>query len=155
MFERLTDRGRRVMAFARKAAQRLGHEHIGSEHILLGLLEEGGGVAAKVLEGLEVDFDEVRRQVEQLTPAGSADELRSPLDLTPRAKQVLQWSREESGNLGHDYVGTEHLLLGLLRTQQSTAAQVLQNSRLELDGVRAAVVDFLVDETMRRSTPPS
>ena len=115
MFDRFTDRARRVMGLARQEAQRFNHEYIGTEHILLGLIQEGSGVAANVLRNLDIDLDKIRREVEKIVQSGPSMVTMGQLPFTPRAKKVLELSVEEASNLGHNYIGTEHLLLGLIR----------------------------------------
>ena len=115
MFERFTDRARKVMALANQEAQRFNHEYIGTEHILLGLVKEGSGVGANVLKNLDVDLRKVRLEVEKLVHSGPDMVTMGKLPQTPRAKKVIEYAIEEARNLNHNYVGTEHLLLGLLR----------------------------------------
>jgi ATP-dependent Clp protease ATP-binding subunit ClpC len=127
MFERFTDRARKVMALANQEAQRFNHEYIGTEHILLGLVKEGSGVGANVLKNLDVDLRKVRLEVEKLVKSGPDMVTMGKLPQTPRAKKVIEYAIEEARNLNHNYVGTEHLLLGLLREHDGVAAQVLMN----------------------------
>src|SRR5947207_4918038 len=143
MYERFTDRARKVMQLANQEAQRLNHEYIGTEHILLGLVKEGSGVAANVLKNLDIDLRKIRLEVEKLVQ--SSPEVGTPgkLPQTPRAKKVIEYSIEEARNLNHNYVGTEHLLLGLLREQEGVAAQVLMNLGLRLGDVREEVLNLL------------
>jgi ATP-dependent Clp protease ATP-binding subunit ClpC len=143
MFERFTERARRVMALANQEAQRFNHEYIGTEHILLGLVKEGSGVGANVLKNLNVDLHKVRMEVEKLVKAGPDMVTMGKLPQTPRAKKVIEYSIEEARNLNHNYVGTEHLLLGLLREHDGVAAQVLMNLGLKLDEVREEVLSLL------------
>jgi len=143
MFERFTERARKVMALANQEAQRFNHEYIGTEHILLGLVKEGSGVGANVLKNLGVDLHKVRIEVEKLVKAGPDMVTMGKLPQTPRAKKVIEYSIEEARNLNHNYVGTEHLLLGLLREQDGVAAQVLMNLKLQLDEVRGEVLKLL------------
>ncbi len=143
MFERFTDRARKVMALANQEAQRLNHEYIGTEHILLGLVKEGSGVGATVLKQLDVDLRKVRLEVEKLVKSGPDMVTMGRLPQTPRAKKVIEYAIEEARNLGHNYVGTEHLLLGLLREQDGVAAQVLMNLGLKLEEVRQEVLNLL------------
>ena len=142
MFERLTDRARKVMALANQEAQRFNHEYIGTEHILLGLVKEGSGVGANVLKHLEIDLRKVRLEVEKLVKSGPDMVTMGKLPQTPRAKKVIEYAIEEARSLNHNYVGTEHLLLGLLREQDGVAAQVLMNLGLKLDDVREALADI-------------
>ncbi len=143
MFERFTDRARKVMALANQEAQRFNHEYIGTEHILLGLVKEGSGVGANVLKNLEVDLRKVRLEVEKLVKSGPETVTMGKLPQTPRAKKVIEYAIEEARNLNHNYVGTEHLLLGLLREQDGVAAQVLMNLNLRLEDVREEVLNLL------------
>jgi len=143
MFERFTDRARKVMALANQEAQRFNHEYIGTEHILLGLVKEGSGVGANVLKNLDVDLRRVRLEVEKLVKSGPDMVTMGKLPQTPRAKKVIEYAIEEARNLNHNYVGTEHLLLGLLREHDGVAAQVLINLGLKLEEVREEVLNLL------------
>ena len=143
MYERFTDRARKVMQLANQEAQRFNHEYIGTEHILLGLVKEGSGVAANVLKNLDVDLRKIRLEVEKLVQSGPEMVTVGKLPQTPRAKKVIEYSMEEARNLNHSYVGTEHILLGLLREQEGVAAQVLMNLGLKLEDVREEVLNLL------------
>ena len=143
MYERFTDRARKVMQLANQEAQHFNHEYIGTEHILLGLVKEGSGVAANVLKNLDGDLRKIRIEVEKLVQTGPEMVTMGKLPHTPRAKKVIEYSMEEARNLGHNYVGTEHILLGLLREQEGVAAQVLLNLELRLDEVREEVLNLL------------
>ena len=145
MYERFTDRARKVMQLANQEAQRFNHEYIGTEHILLGLVKEGSGVAANVLKNLDVDLRKIRLEVEKIVQTGPGGDqvVLGKLPHTPRAKKVIEYSVEEARNLNHNYVGTEHLLLGLLREQEGVAAQVLMNLGLKLEDVREEVMNLL------------
>ena len=143
MYERFTDRARKVMQLANQEAHRFNHEYIGTEHILLGLVKEGSGVAANVLKNLDVDLRRIRNEVEKLVQSGPDMVTLGRLPHTPRAKKVLEFSMEEARNLNHNYVGTEHILLGLLREQEGVAAQVLMNLSMKLDDVREEVLNLL------------
>ncbi len=143
MYERFTDRARKVMQLANQEAQRFNHEYIGTEHILLGLVKEGSGVAANVLKNLEVDLRKIRLEVEKIVQSGPDMVTMGKLPQTPRAKKVIEYAMEEARNLNHNYVGTEHLLLGLLREQEGVAAQVLMNLGLKLEDVRDEVLNLL------------
>ena len=142
MFERFTDRARRVVVLAQEEARMLHHNYIGTEHILLGLIHEGEGVAAKALESLGISLDAVRQQVEEIigqgqqTPSGH-------IPFTPRAKKVLELTRREAEQLGHNYIGTEHILLGLIREGNGVAAQVLVMLGADLNRVRLTVIQLL------------
>ena len=141
MYERFTDRARKVMQLANQEAQRFNHEYIGTEHVLLGLIKEGSGVAANVLKP-DVDLRKIRLEVEKLVQSGPDMVTMGKLPQTPRAKKVIEYSMEER-NLNHNYVGTEHILLGLLREQEGVAAQVLMNLGLKLEDVREEVLNLL------------
>ncbi len=145
MYERFTDRARKVMQLANQEAQRFNHEYIGTEHVLLGLVKEGSGVAANVLKNLDIDLRKIRLEVEKIVQHGPGGEqvVMGRLPHTPRAKKVIEYSIEEARNLNHNYVGTEHLLLGLLREQEGVAAQVLMNLGLKLEDVREEVLNLL------------
>src|SRR3989440_767163 len=143
MYERFTDRARKVMQLANQEAQRFNHEYIGTEHILLGLVKEGSGVAANVLKNLDIDLRKIRLEVEKIVQSGPDMVTMGKLPQTPRAKKVIEYSIEEARNLNHNYVGTEHLLLGLLREQEGVAAQVLINLGLKLEDVREEVLNLL------------
>jgi len=146
MFDRFTDRARKVMGLARQEAQRLRHDYIGTEHVLLGLVEEGSGVAASVLKNLDVDLRKIRRAVEKLVGGGSTIPSMGLIPFTPRAKKVLELSLEEATRLGHTYIGTEHLLLGLIREDESIAAQVLRNMNVRIEDVRTGVLEILGED---------
>ena len=142
MFERFTDRARRVVVLAQDEARMLNHNYIGTEHILLGLLHEGEGVAAKALESLGISLDTVRQQVEEIIGQGQ----QAPsghIPFTPRAKKVLELSLRESLQLGHNYIGTEHILLGLIREGDGVAAQVLVRLGADRNRVRQQVIQLL------------
>ncbi|MHC5009636.1 MAG: ATP-dependent Clp protease ATP-binding subunit [Planctomycetota bacterium] len=143
MFDRFTDRARKVMGLARQEAQRFNHDYIGTEHILLGLVQEGSGVAASVLKNLDIDLKKIRHEVEKLVNSGTTMVTMGQLPFTPRAKKVLELSLEEASNLGHTYIGTEHLLLGLIRENEGIAAQVLRNLKVKLEDVRDEVLELL------------
>jgi ATP-dependent Clp protease ATP-binding subunit ClpC len=142
MFERFTDRARRVVVLAQEEARMLDHDYIGTEHILLGLIREGDGYAARSLESLGISLDAVRQQVQEIIGRGQ----QAPsghIPFTPRAKKVLELSLRESLQLGHNYIGTEHMLLGLLREGDGVAAQVLVRLGADLDRVREQVIQLL------------
>lgn len=157
MFERFTDRARKVMQLANQEAQRFNHEYIGTEHVLLGLVKEGSGVAANVLKNLDVDLRKIRVEVERIVQPGAGGDqvMIGRLPHTPRAKKVIEYSIEEARNLNHSYVGTEHLLLGLLREQEGVAAQVLMNLGLKLEDVREEVLNLLGHNPMPNENEPS
>ncbi len=139
MFERFTDRARRVVVLAQEEARMLEHNYIGTEHLLLGLIHEGEGVAAKALRALDVDLDTLRREVEALVGRGQQPQ-QGHIPFTPQAKKTLELALRESVQLGHDYIGTEHLLLGLVREGEGPAAQVLEQRGIELNTVRQEVI---------------
>ena len=143
MFDRFTERARKVMTLARQEAQRFNHDYIGTEHILLGLVQEGSGVAAQVLKSLDVDLKKIRMEVEKIVKNGTNMVTMGQLPFTPRAKKVLELALEEAENLGHSYIGTEHLLLGLIRENEGIAAQVLLNLGTTLEEVREQVLELL------------
>jgi bifunctional DNase/RNase len=143
MYERFTDRARKVMQLANQEAQRFHHEYIGTEHILLGLINEGNGVAANVLKNLGLDLRRIRLEVEKLIQSGPDMMTMGKLPQKPRAKKVIEYAMEEARDLNHNYVGTEHILLGLLRENGGVAAQVLMNLGLKLDEVRAEILALL------------
>src|SRR6266498_2497503 len=142
MFERFTDRARRVVVLAQEEARILNHNYIGTEHILLGLIHEGEGVAAKALESLGISLEAVRSQVEEIIGQGQAAPT-GHIPFTPRAKKVLELSLREALQLGHNYIGTEHILLGLIREGEGVAAQVLQKLGADLNRVRQQVIQLL------------
>jgi Clp amino terminal domain, pathogenicity island component len=142
VFERFTDRARRVLVLAQEEARLLNHSFIGTEHILLGLIQEGDGLAAKALESLDISLEQVRAKVvETIGPAGSPPGSSPPF--TPRAKKVLELSLREALQFGHNYIGTEHILLGLVREGEGVAAQVLTSFGADLAAVRGRVLLML------------
>ena len=144
MFEQFTERARKVLGLARQEAQKFNHEYIGTEHILLGLILEGSGVAATVLRNMDVDLRKIRLEIEKLVQQGpQVMTAPSKLPFTPRAKRVIDLAKEEAATLNHEHVGTEHLLLGLLRENEGIAAQVLMNLGVRLDEVREEVLELL------------
>ena len=142
MFERFTDRARRVVVLAQEEARTLNHNYIGTEHVLLGLIHEGEGVAAKALESLGIGLEAVRQQVEQIIGQGQLAPS-GHIPFTPRAKKVLELSLREALQLGHNYIGTEHILLGLIREGEGVAAQVLVKLGADLNSVRQQVMQLL------------
>ncbi|TKK86322.1 ATP-dependent Clp protease ATP-binding subunit, partial [Herbidospora galbida] len=142
MFERFTDRARRVVVLAQEEARMLNHNYIGTEHILLGLIHEGEGVAAKALESLGISLEGVRQQVEEIIGQGQSAPS-GHIPFTPRAKKVLELSLREALQLGHNYIGTEHILLGLIREGEGVAAQVLVKLGADLNRVRQQVIQLL------------
>jgi ATP-dependent Clp protease ATP-binding subunit ClpA len=142
MFERFTDQARRVVVLAQDEARMLRHNYIGTEHILLGLIREGQGVAARALESLGISLEVVRQHVEEIIGQGQGPQ-QGHIPFTPRAKKVLELSLREARQLGHDYIGTEHILLGLIREGQGVAAQVLVKLGADLNRVRQQVIQLL------------
>jgi ATP-dependent Clp protease ATP-binding subunit ClpA len=152
MFQRFTDRARRVVVLAQEEARMLNHNYIGTEHILLGLIHEGEGVAAKALESLGISLEAVRQQVEEVIGQGQ----HAPsghIPFTPRAKKVLELTSREASQLGHSYIGTEHILLGLIREGEGVAAQVLVKLGADLNRVRQQVIRLL--HGYRGTEPPA
>src|SRR5437660_4495374 len=149
MFERFTDRARRVVLLAQEEARTLNHNYIGTEHILLGLIREGEGVAAKALESLGISLEAVRQQVEEIIGQGQ----QAPsghLPLTPRAKKVLELALREALSLGHNYIGTEHILLGLVRENEGVAARILLDFDADSEKIRNEVIRMLSGPGGRR-----
>lgn len=142
MFERFTDRARRVVVLAQEEARNLNHNYIGTEHILLGLIHEGEGVAAQALEAMGISLESVREQVEEIIGQGT-EAPSGHIPFTPRAKKVLEYSLREALQLGHNYIGTEHILLGLIREGDGVAAQVLTNLGADLPSVCQQVIQLL------------
>ena len=140
MFKRFTERARKTMALAHQEAQRFNHEYVGTEHILLGLVKEDSGVGATVLNNLDVDINKLRLEVEKLVKSGPDMVTMGKLPQTPRAKKVIEYAMEEARSLNHNYVGTEHILLGLLREHEGIGATVLMNCGLKLEDVRQEVL---------------
>lgn len=153
MFERFTDRARRVMVLAQEEARGLDHRFIGSEHLLLGLLAEGEGVAARALTSLGVDLDTVRTEVQRVVRRAEG-EPSGPPPFTPRAKKVIELSLRESLQLGSGYIGTEHLLLGLVREGDGVGTRVLEQLDVPLPTVRNRVIDILGGSGARGLEPP-
>lgn len=142
MFERFTDRARRVVVLAQDEAKALNHNYIGTEHLLLGLISEGEGVAAKALESLDISLEAVRAQVEEIIGHGTSTPT-GHIPFTPRAKKVLELSLREALQMNHSYIGTEHILLGLIREGEGVAAQVLIRLGADLNTVRNSVLQLL------------
>ncbi len=145
MFGRFTERAQQVLVLAQEEARRLNHNFIGTEHLLLGLAREGSGIASKALQNMDVDLDRVRQEVERITPKGEKI-IQQGISYTPRAKRVVELAIEESQNLGHNYVGTEHIMLGLIREGEGIAAQVLANMGIDLKKARKEVIQMLGGE---------
>jgi len=143
MFNRFTERARKVIILAKEEARRFNHDYIGTEHILLGLIREGEGVAATVLQKMGVSLENIRLEIEKLVHPGPATQIIGDIPFTPRAKKALELAAEEARSLGHNYIGTEHLLLGLIREGEGVASQVLLNLGLDLERVRNEVMELL------------
>jgi ATP-dependent Clp protease ATP-binding subunit ClpA len=143
MFERFTDRARRVVVLAQEEARLLNHNYIGTEHLLLGLIHEGDGIAARALEALDISLKEAQRQVQEIIGRGAAEQPSGHIPFTPRAKKVLELSLREALQLGHNYIGTEHILLGLIREGEGVGAQVLTKLGADLSRVRDQVTTLL------------
>ena len=152
MFERFTDRARRAVVLAQEEARALNHNYIGTEHILLGLLRGEEGVAATALQTLGVSLGATRRRVEEIIGEGR-ETTPGHIPFTPRAKKVLELSLREALQLGHNYIGTEHLLLGLIREDEGVAAQVLKELGADLDRVRQTVIQLLSGYTAGSEEP--
>jgi ATP-dependent Clp protease ATP-binding subunit ClpC len=149
MFERFTERARQVVVLAQEEARTLKHNYIGTEHILLGLLREEEGLAARVLESLDITVERVRAQVVRIV--GSGEEVTSgQIPFTPRAKKVLELALREALSLGHNYIGTEHILLGLVRENEGVAARILLDFDADAETIRESVL-----QGMRRAPPPT
>jgi len=143
MFNRFTERARKVIVYAKEEARRFNHDYIGTEHLLLGLIREGEGVAAAVLQKLGLDLETIRLEVEKLVQAGPATQVVGDIPFTPRSKKALELSAEEARALGHNYIGTEHLLLGLVKEGEGMAYRVLLNLGLDLGKLRNEVMELL------------
>ena len=143
MYAQFTDRARKVMELGNQEAQRFNHEYLGTEHVLLGLVKEGSGVASNVLKNLGIDLHNVRLELEKIVQSDETVVPMTPLPMTPRAKKVIEYALEEARSLKHLYVGTEHLLLGLVREDAGVAAQILMNLGLRLQVVRQEVLNIL------------
>ncbi|PKM79648.1 MAG: ATP-dependent Clp protease ATP-binding subunit ClpC [Firmicutes bacterium HGW-Firmicutes-14] len=142
MFGRFTERAQKVLMFAQEEARRLHYPYVGTEHLLLGLLREGEGIAARVLQSIGIELDQVRAETEKIIGKGGGA-VTGEIGFTPRSKKVLELSFDESRNLGHNYIGTEHLLLGLIREGEGVAAAILQNLGANLQSVRQSVIEML------------
>ncbi|MBI3316272.1 MAG: ATP-dependent Clp protease ATP-binding subunit, partial [Candidatus Omnitrophica bacterium] len=147
MFNKFTERARKVILLAKQEAKRFNHDYIGTEHVLLGLLREGEGVAAAVLQSLGMNLNNIRLEVEKLVQLGPATVVSGDLPFTPKAKKVMELAMEEARTLGHNYIGTEHLLLGLIREGEGVASQVFMNMGLDLEKVREEVIKLLGSTT--------
>lgn len=143
MYERFTDRARKVMQFANQEAQRLNHEYVGTEHVILGLLKEGSGVAANAMKNMNIDLGKLRDAVEKLVEPGQVMVTMGKLPMTPKAKDALQFAIAEASELKHNYVGTEHVLLGLLRMPDAVGCKALIDMGVTLERMRQEVLDLL------------
>ncbi|MBI4846756.1 MAG: ATP-dependent Clp protease ATP-binding subunit [Candidatus Omnitrophica bacterium] len=152
MFDRFTERARKVILLAKEEAKRFNHDYIGTEHILLGLIKEGEGVAAAVLQNLGLSLDMIRLEVEKLVQPGPSTVTSGDIPFTPKAKKVIELAMDEARNLGHNYIGTEHLLLGLIRENEGVASQVLLNLGLDLNKVRKEIMELLGTTTANYET---
>ena len=153
MFERFTDRARRVIVHAQEEARSLDHDYIGSEHILLALIQEGDGVGAKALEAMQISMDTVRGRVEGITGRGQVPSRTGHIPFTPTAKKVLELSLREALQLGHNYIGTEHILLGLVREGEGVAGQILVSQGADLERTRQLVIQILAGRHREEATP--
>ena len=143
MFDRFTERARKVIILAKEEAKRFNHDYIGTEHILLGLIKEWESVAAAVLQNLGLSLDTIRLEVEKLVQFGPSTIVSGDIPFTPKAKKVIELAMDEARRLGHNYIGTEHLLLGLIKEGEGVASHVLMNVGLDLNKVRAEVIKLL------------
>ena len=143
MFNRFTERARKVIILAKEEAKRFNHDYIGTEHLLLGLVREGEGVAAAVLQKLGLDLESIRIEVEKLVKPGPQTQVMGDIPFTPRSKKVLELSAEEARALGHNYIGTEHLLLGLIREGEGVAFRVFLNMGVDLEKARTEIMELL------------
>src|SRR5258707_7341981 len=151
MFEKFTNRSKRVVVLAQEEARALNHDHIGSEHILLGLIDEGEGVAVKALESQGINLEALRQQVKQII--GHGQQAPSHLPFTAGTRKVLALSLREASELGHGYIGTEHILLGLISEEAGVAAQVLAQLGVNADGTRQQVIKLLHGQAQAVSSP--
>lgn len=147
MFNRFTERARKVIVLAKEEARRFNHDYIGTEHLLLGLIREGEGVAAAVLQKMGLSLESIRLEIEKLVQPGPSTQILGDIPFTPRSKKSLELAAEEARALGHNYIGTEHLLLGLLRESEGVASQVLLNLGLDLNRVRSEIMEILGSAT--------
>ncbi|MBL7081235.1 MAG: ATP-dependent Clp protease ATP-binding subunit [Candidatus Omnitrophica bacterium] len=153
MLNRFTERARKVIILAKEEARHFNHDYIGTEHVLLGLIREGEGVAAAVLENMGLSLQAIRLEVEKLVQIGPSTQIIGDIPFTPRAKKVLELAAEEARALGHNYIGTEHILLGLIREGEGVAARVLMNLSLDLELMRKQIMNFLGSATPGYSQP--
>ena len=154
MFDRFTERARKVIILAKEEAKRFNHDYIGTEHILLGLIKEGESVAAAVLQNLGLSLDTIRLEVEKLVQFGPSTIVSGDIPFTPKAKKVIELAMDEARRLGHNYIGTEHLLLGLIKEGEGVASHVLMNLGLNLNKVRSEVIKLLGSSTPQAAVAP-
>jgi ATP-dependent Clp protease ATP-binding subunit ClpC len=155
VFERFTDRARRVVVLAQEEARMLEHNYIGTEHLLLGLVHEGEGVAALALGALDISLERIRSDVQAIVGRGQTTTAsHTHIPFTPRAKKVLELSLREALQLGHNYIGTEHILLGLVREGEGVAAQVLERLGADLERVRQTVIELMPGSSESAGRPP-
>ena len=153
MFERFSDRARRVIVLAQNEARSLDHDCVGTEHILLALVEEGTGVGARALEAMQISTATVREKVEEITGRGQVPPRKGHIPFTPAAKKVLEFSLREALQLGHTYLGTEHILLGLVREGEGVAGQVLVGLGADLNRTRQLVIEILTGRHQSEAVP--
>jgi ATP-dependent Clp protease ATP-binding subunit ClpC len=153
MFERFTDRARRVIVLAQNEARSLDHDSVGTEHILLALVEEGTGMGARALGAMQITTDTIREKVEEITGRGQVPPRKGHIPFTPAAKKVLEFSLREALQLGHTYIGTEHILLGLVREGEGTAGQVLVGLGADLNRTRQLVIEILAGRQQSEAGP--
>jgi ATP-dependent Clp protease ATP-binding subunit ClpC len=149
MFKRFTARARQVMVLAQDEARLLKHNYIGTEHLLLGLLREEEGLAARVLKSLDITLEEARAQVARIVALGDEEVTSGQMPLTPRTKKVLELALRESQSLGHNYIGTEHILLGLVRENEGVAARILLDFDADAEKIRSEIIHRLSDSPRR------
>ncbi|MBN1492794.1 MAG: NDP-hexose 4-ketoreductase, partial [Candidatus Omnitrophica bacterium] len=147
MFDRFTERARKVIILAKEEARRFNHDYIGTEHILLGLIKEGESVAAAVLQNLGLSLENIRLEIEKLVQLGPSTIVSGDIPFTPKAKKVIELAMDEARRLGHNYIGTEHLLLGLIKEGEGVASHVLMNIGLDLNKVRNEIIKLLGSAT--------
>src|ERR1700675_4799810 len=152
MFDKFTNRAKQVIKLAKKEAQRMNHNYLGTEHVVLGLLKLGQGIAVNVMRNFNLDYEIVRSEVERLRGFGPETQVCGDPALTGKVKKVFEFANEEAANLNHNYVGTEHLLLALLRQSDGVASQVLENLNINLKDIRKEVLKEL--ETFNLQLPP-
>ena len=152
MFDKFTNRAKQVIKLAKKESQRLNHNYLGTEHVLLGLLKLGQGIAVNVLRNMNLSYDIIRAEIEKIVGFGPEMQTYADPALTGKVKKVFEFANEEAANLNHNYVGTEHLLLAILRQTDGVAAQVLENMGVDLKEIRKEVLKEL--ETFNLQLPP-